>query len=70
MTGIRAGRVPSPLIYRMAALAIKKEVAMSRHVGPAPVYYNVRMYICITNAQAQTTSMELIGICPPLPSRR
>ena len=30
MTGIRAGGVFSPLINRMAALAIKKEVAMSR----------------------------------------
>ena len=29
-------------------------------------FYVIRMYICITNIQAQTTSMELVGIWPPL----
>ena len=32
--------------------------------------YDMWIYICITNIQAQTTSMELVGIWLPLPLRR
>ena len=38
--------------------------------SPTPTVYDVRMYACITNIQAQITSKELVGIWPPLPSRR